>query len=59
MIFIQALSFPSEQRVFRVLALDEDVRNHDHDKPEQGLEQACRDGFTEQWVAYCEEYGYQ
>ena len=21
--------------------------------------QACRDGFTEQWVAYCEEYGYQ
>ena len=21
--------------------------------------QACRDGFTEQWVDYCEEYGYQ
>ena len=21
--------------------------------------QACRDGFTEQWLAYCEEYGYQ
>ena len=21
--------------------------------------QACRDGFTEQWIAYCEEYGYQ
>lgn len=20
---------------------------------------ACRDGFTEQWLAYCEEYGYQ
>ena len=25
---------------------------------EAGL-QACRDGFTEQWVDYCEEYGYQ
>ena len=21
--------------------------------------QACRDGFTAQWTAYCEEYGYQ
>ena len=21
--------------------------------------QACRDGFTEQWLAYCEEYGYK
>lgn len=25
---------------------------------EAGL-QTCRDGFTEQWLAYCEEYGYQ
>ena len=25
---------------------------------EAGL-QECRDGFTEQWVDYCEEYGYQ
>lgn len=19
----------------------------------------CREGFTEQWIAYCEEYGYK
>lgn len=25
---------------------------------EAGLE-TCREGFTEQWVAYCEEYNYQ
>lgn len=28
-------------------------------KVEKAGLQVCRDGFIEQWLAYCEEYGYQ